>query len=310
VRLIKDKDIHLVHSHLAKSIVLGYFAARNTERAFVAHEHVGPMWPHFGGSPLHRLENWMMCRATLFCMARADVVIAVAQPTLDWVLQQRPALANKSVVITNGIDLDNLGRISAQRDEHRAAVRQELGVPPECPLILYASSFRFVKRWDLFVLAAARILQTRPDIHFVGAGAGPLYAEMKELVRQQRAEANIHLIGLRDDVPRLMAASDVFLMPSAMESDSIVVKEAMALGLPVVGSAIPALSEKITEGEDGFLVEVGDTQAMATRCLALVSNQTLRHQMSRAAMAVAQERFSIEGCTRAMETIYEKALQR
>ncbi|MGM0486369.1 MAG: glycosyltransferase [Planctomycetota bacterium] len=304
--LIEERRIELVHSHLGKSIVLGYFAARRAGARFVAHEHVGPMWPHFGGGPARRVENWIMSRATLFCMVRADSVIAVAKPTRNWIVARRPQLADKTTVITNGIKLDELKKVTDERSRHRARVRAEFGLPPDCPLVLYAASFRFVKRWDLFIQTAARMHARRPDVYFLGAGTGPLKAEMDRLVSELDMDDHVRLCGLRDDVPRLMAASELFLMPTAMECDPLTAKEALACGLPIVGSDIPPLRENIVDGQTGHLVRFGDAEDLAERGLELLNDDDQRREMRKAAVRKAWRQFSIDRCARRIEVVYSQ----
>jgi len=305
-RLVREKSISVIHAHLGKSIVLGWLAAKLAKVRFIAHEHVGPMWPHLGGGLLHRIENAIMCRATLFCMARSDAVIAVAGPTRDWIVAQRPKLAGNTVVITNGIDLDAAARASEDREAVRAEVRRELGLPRGCLLVLGVASFRFVKRWDLFVRCACEVLAEHSDVHFVGAGRGPLHDEMLELAATLGVTDNVHLIGVRGDIPRLMAAADLFLMPTSMECDPIVAKEALASGLPIVGSDIPALRENIVDGETGFLVTFGDVRALSEKVLEVLADDELRGRMSAAAQRLGHERFSIDACTRETEKVYER----
>ena len=309
LKTVRDREVDLIHSHLGKSIVLGWLASRRAKTRFIAHEHVGPMWPHFGGGPLHRIENWLMCRATLFCMLRADAVIAVAGPTRDWIVERRARLAEHTVVVTNGINLDGLGKVGEDRDRARAEVRLEFGLPPDCPLVFGAASFRFVKRWDLFVKTAADVLKERPEVQFLGAGSGPLHAELIELCRSLGIAENVHLIGVRGDVPRLMAAADFFLMPTSMECDPIVAKEALAMSLPIVGSDIPPLRENITDGAAGFLVTFGDVEGMARKCLRLLSDDGLLGSMRQKAHELARERFSIEKCVGEIEAVYARVLE-
>lgn len=304
--LIKERRIDLVHAHLGKAIVLGYFAARRAGVKFVAHEHVGPMWPHFGGGWFHRVENGFMSRATLFCMVRADAVIAVAKPTRNWILARRPQLADKTTVITNGIRLDKLREIADEPARHRKDVRAEFGLPPECPLVLYVASFRFVKRWDLFIKTAARMRRDRPDVHFLGAGVGPLKGEMDRLVSALGLEDRVHLCGLRDDVPRLMAASDLFLMPTAMECDPLTAKEALACGLPIVGSDIPPLRENVVDGETGYLVRFGDVDQLAERCGELLGDADQRTRIRERAVRQAWQQFSIDRCVQEIEAVYSQ----
>lgn len=306
--LIRSRNIDLVNAHLGKSLVFGWLASRRTGVPLVTHDHIGPMWPHFGGSLAQRMQNQMMCHATEWCMQKANAVIAVSEPSRQWLIQRHAGLTDKVTTITNGIDVELLQKVRAASDQHRQNVRQEFGIPESSAVILYAASFRPVKRWDVFVDVAERLCQTDSHVHFIGGGEGPMHHDMLTRVNQAGLGSRVHLPGSRNDVPRLMASADIFLMPTDMESDGIVAKEAMAMGMPIVASDIPMLSDKIQHGESGFLMPGGDVPGIVDVCQRLLANPVLRASCGKAALSFALQHFDIETCAEKTQQVYREVV--
>jgi glycosyltransferase involved in cell wall biosynthesis len=170
----------------------------------------------------------------------------------------------------------------------RAAVRQELGVAADAPIVLSTSHLRPGKGVEALPLLAARL-----DAIVVAAGDGPLAAELEERGRALGVPpARLRLLGRRLDIPRLLAAADVLVFPSdGAEGLPLGPMEALAAGVPVVATEVSDLGPLLTDA--ALLVPPGDTGALTAACGNLLGDPDLRAQMGERGRSVVRERFSV-----------------
>jgi len=207
-------------------------------------------------------------------------------------------------VVVNGVPVGDIlaeGRRGAQ-------VRADLGIPAAAPVVGAVAVFRTQKRLADWIGVARRVGAQRPDVVFVLAGDGP---DMP-LVRREAAASGLGrrllLPGFRADGRAVLGAVDVFLMTSAFEGMPIALLEAMALGKPVVATAVGGTPEVVTDGLQGYLRKAGEVEALAQAVLRLLEDEPLRRTVAACARATVAERFSLERMVRAVETVYDELL--
>ncbi|HBH50881.1 MAG TPA: glycosyl transferase [Planctomycetaceae bacterium] len=183
--------------------------------------------------------------------------------------------ADRLQVIPNGIDLPD------PRPD-RDAIRRELDIPPHLPVVCFAGRLARQKRIDDLIWAFELIRATRTNVLFLIAGEGPEGAKLREFALGLGLEHHVRFLGHREDVGRLLAASDLFWLASDFEGMSNSVMEAMAHGLPVVASDIPPNRELVVPGETGYLVPVGDRAAFTQFADRLLFDPALARQLGTA----------------------------
>ena len=198
--------------------------------------------------------------------------------------------------------------------EHRASLREELGIPPGAPLVGTVSHLTPLKALENYLGAAARISRALPETRFVIVGSAPeSHAAYGERLRRQAAELDLpHPIlfaGPRDDVERWYPAMDVDLITSRSEGTTTTALEAQSCGVPVVSTDVGAVHEVVEDGVTGLLVPPGDADAIAAATLALLEDDARRAEMARAGRAAALERFGIETAADLRARAYEAALE-
>jgi N-acetyl-alpha-D-glucosaminyl L-malate synthase BshA len=174
-------------------------------------------------------------------------------------------------------------------------------------LLIHLSNFRPVKR----VLDCVRILaevRKHTPAHLLMAGDGPERGPAEYLARDLKVEKHITFLGKQDHVERLIPLAHVLLMPSDMESFGLVALEAMACEAVPVATRVGGVPELITDGEDGFLAEVGDIDGMAARVTALLTDEQLHYRMSKAGRWNAAERFCTDKIIPQYERYYEEVV--
>jgi glycosyltransferase involved in cell wall biosynthesis len=161
------------------------------------------------------------------------------------------------------------------------------------------------KGFDVLLAAAESLRDGDASVCLVGEG--PLYDDLRAEIETRGLEDTVFLLGYRADVPRVLAASDVLVLPSYREGTPRVITEAMASGLPVVATNIAGIPEQVSDGESGYLIPTGDPDALAARLAELLADPALRERMGRCGVRRA-ERFSVEAMVEAADELYADLL--
>jgi L-malate glycosyltransferase len=160
-------------------------------------------------------------------------------------------------------------------------------------LLIHLSNFRPVKRVLDCIHILARARKEAP-VHLLMVGDGPDRGPAEYLARELGVDRHVSFLGKQDHVERLIPAAHVLLMPSEMESFGLAALEAMACGVPPVGTDVGGVPELITSGVDGYVEPVSDLEAQASRVIALVTDDKLHSRMAAAARSTAVERFATD----------------
>ena len=209
--------------------------------------------------------------------------------------------AGKMEVIPNGFDLAAFTPDAAAR----RSMRQELGVPEQSLLIGLVARFDPQKDHHTFVQAAAR-LNSAPDVQFVLCGEGVTSQNRKlvDWINAAGIERRCHLLGRRDDIPRLTAALDIATSSSVGEAFSNAIGEAMACAVPCVVTNVGDSAWIV--GETGRVIQPGDPEALANSWLELIKvGEECRRQLGLAARRRIEENFNLPGVVKRYEKLYE-----
>ena len=134
------------------------------------------------------------------------------------------------------------------RGADRADVKREFGMTPDQPILLAIGRQTAAKNYPMLYRAARRVLETRDDVRFLCAGHGEEQPNLKAMHEELGLGDRLRMLGLRCDVPRLLAAADVFCLPSRWEGMPNSLIEAMAAGLPAITARVPGIEEVVEDG--------------------------------------------------------------
>jgi glycosyltransferase involved in cell wall biosynthesis len=167
-----------------------------------------------------------------------------------------------------------------------------------------------LKGIDILIRAVATLRADFPDLTLEVAGAGPDRARLEDLVGRLALGSRVRFLGWQNNLTGVMARWDVFAFPTLSEGFGIAALEAMALGKPVVASAVGGVPELVEHGSTGWLVSPGDPDALATSLRVLLVNAEQRRTMGAAGRARAAETFSEAAMVAAISDIYAAVLRR
>jgi N-acetyl-alpha-D-glucosaminyl L-malate synthase BshA len=192
-------------------------------------------------------------------------------------------------------------------DRSRYAPELRNSVEPGRKILIHVSNFRPVKRVRDVVRIYAQVAKRIPSV-LVMVGDGPDRVDAEEEARQLGVADSVFFLGKLESVAPLLASADLFLLPTSSESFGLSALEALAMGVPVIGTRAGGLPEVVRHGETGALCAVGDVDAMARASIELLADPARWQAASTLAIADARTRFSLNEVVEQYESFYSRAL--
>jgi N-acetyl-alpha-D-glucosaminyl L-malate synthase BshA len=236
---------------------------------------------------------------TKFSIEKSDRLTAVSEYLRGETYSAFGCTACDVKVIHNFIDPDVYNR------EKYPTVRKQLG--DSGPVLMHISNFRTVKRVRDVIRIFAAVNAEIPS-RLVMIGDGPDRPAAEDEMRKQKVEGRVEFLGKIDNVAPLLASADLFLLPSTSESFGLSALEALASGVPVIGSDAGGMPEVVRNGETGMLLKVGDIEGMAEAALSILRDRDRWQKMSELGAADARARFSLDAIVSQYEQLYTTSL--
>ena len=240
------------------------------------------------------------------CLARVtDAWICVSNAEKEALLSAGVVDAGRVHVIHNGIDIERFATVS----EPRQKIRMEIGVPTNAVLITTVCRLYRPRDFPTLLYAFRRLRNALPHIYLLIVGDGPLCAQIKHLITSLALEDQVGLLGMRRDVPRILHATDVFVLSSkGWEGLPLTVLEAMASALPVVASDVGGTREAVVDLQTGYLFPPGDITALARCIRTLVDDSALAQRMGQQGLARVRRLFTLQRMARDTAALYEELM--
>ena len=285
-RLLAHRRAALVHTHSSVDSWIGGIAGRSLGLPVVRSRHVTIAVPR------HRALVYRLAHRVLTSAERVKAVLVAAG--VD---------AGKITAVPPGVDTERFHPgVSGDR------VRAELGL--HGPVAGLVANIRGSKGHDVFLDAAGMIATAKPDARFLIVGAGVGFDEVQAKVRARGLDGTVLMTGFRRDIPEVMAALDVLVLPSTRsEATSQVILQALAIGTPVVATAIGGSPEVIRDAETGRLVPPNDAAALARAIQATLDDLDGARAMARRGQAYVRERLSIDVQMATTTSVYRELLR-
>lgn len=288
-------DAVLVPHHQRASLALGRLGAR------LAGVPVTLVAAH--GMDLTNVGGRVLPRWAVATLRETDALVLLAPSQGDYLHREegvgrRPWSRTREVVIPNGVTLGPPLDAAA-----RAAGRDRLGLPADAFVVGIVARLSAEKAHHVLFEAFARLLKTQADARLVVVGGGPRDEELRGLAADLGLGDSVLFTGVRRDVPDLLPAFDVTCLSSVYEGVPITVIESMAAGIPVVATDCGAVRDIVDDGRYGYVVPVGDAEALADRLDRLAEDPVLRERLGAAGRQQVEERYRIEHTARGYEAL-------
>ncbi|MFB5265940.1 N-acetyl-alpha-D-glucosaminyl L-malate synthase BshA [Paenibacillus enshidis] len=295
-QVVKMKNLDVLHVH---------YAVPHAVCAFLAKQMVGDRLKVV--TTLHGTDITVLAQdeslkdLIRLAINESDAVTAVSK---DLIRETREVLD-----ITREIDLSyNFvdKRVYYPRDS--ASLRSDFAAPDE-KIMMHISNFRPVKRVG-DVLDVFEKVQREVKSKLLLVGEGPDLPKIRSKIEELGLEDKVYFIGKQDDIAQVLSMADVLMLPSEKESFGLVALEAMACGVPTVGSTAGGIPELVIHGETGYLAPIGDTEQMAEYAIRLLTDSKDAARLRKACLQRAQTEFCNDRIRRQYEEIYYRVLGR
>jgi len=287
---LRREDFDIVHTHSTEAGIIGRFAAVLADVPNIVHT--------VHGVPFAEDRSNVLNRFVLACERQAahytDQIISNADVIADDYLERDIGQPEQYTTVYSGIDIDTF-----------AHAKPADNLPGEHPRVVMVGRLADGKGHSVLLDAIELLNGFQGSVCIVGDG--PLYGALDDSIENRGLSDQVFLIGFRDDIPSVLAASDVLVLPSFREGTPRVITEAMASKLPVIATDIAGIPEQVKDGENGYLIPTDDSETLANRLERLLADVELRERMGARGLERV-ERFSVGTMVEELDQLYRKLL--
>lgn len=298
--LIKFRDIDLMHIHVwnPASCRYAFMAANKYNLPLVVTEH----------DPFELSKFKQTIKRKL--IKKTDKIIAVSNRNAQTLKELFPSMKKRITAVHNGIDItwfesQNLSFTDKKLQEYR---EQVLESDDKTTLILSVAELHERKGLKYLIGAFEKLIQAGENCKLVLAGIGPQRVNLEKLIEEKKLTDHVKLLGFRKDISHLMAACDVFVLPSLKEAFGLVLIEAMTAKLPIVASNVGGIPEIIEDGVNGLLVTPKNKKELAQAIKKYIDSPDLAAEFTKIGYTKAKENFDAKMMAKNTEEIYEEIL--
>ncbi len=287
-RLLRGQEADVLVTHSSKDGWLGGAAGLLAGVPVVRMRHLAVPVRR---NPISRLVYTRLCRR----------IVTTGEGGRELLIGQARVPPERVVAVPTGVDL---ARFDPRRVDG-GPVRRALGIPREAPVVGMVAVLRSKKGHRYFVEAARELVRAVPGARFLIVGEGPMRTAVEGWIAEAGLAGCVFLLGHREDIPEVMAAMDVMVLPSRRdEGVPQVLGQALAMERVVVTSDVAGVTELVEDGVTGVVVPPEDSQALAQAVIGLLRDRERARAMGRAGARRVADGFGLEKVLDQMETIY------
>ena len=303
-QLIREVRAHILHTHTAKAGAVGRTAAllagdaRPPIVVHTFHGHVLRGYFDPARTAVYREVERSLARVT-------TRLVAVSPEVRDELVDLGVAPAEKFSVVRLGIDLDS--RI-VEASSDGAELRTAYGIPPDAFVVGWVGRMTAIKRLPDVLASFARLRESGVDARLCLVGDGPDREAVERRAHELGIARYVLSLGYQRDIAPYYALFDALVLPSGNEGTPVVAIESLAAGTPVVATRVGGVPDVVSDGVDGFLVQVGDVEGIANALQRLASDPALRHAMGAAGRERTLPRYKVGRLVDDVDDLYRKLL--
>ena len=309
-KILDDFQPDIIHDQTPGPVALAVFRyAKKRDIPLVSTDHAYPdnltqqlKLPHIAKKPI----NSMMNKYFVSFLKRSEyATMPTEQAVADLIPQKRKPFKVPVEALSNGIDLSRFAKGRANKE-----IYEEYGIPKDKPIVLYVGRVDPEKSLDILMDAYIKAQKKVPDAHLVVVGDGTARPKLEAQIAKAGLSDQAHFLGrvIGDNLPQLYRTGTVFAITSKTETQSIVLMEAMASGLPCVAVDAGAIHELVKTNKNGYLCQADDCDEVAGSLVKILSDKDRQEKMSEESVKRAAKHDISHTLTR-MEEIYNTVLE-
>ena len=292
-RLLNEKEIDLMHANEFAMNTFGSIASLIKKVPIVTTVHgKSYFWKKFRRRLAYKF------------VANQSSMVAVSEDIKQFLSKEVEIKEGKILKIHNGINLIKFNSDILKR----AKIRSELFMGEEGPIIGTVGNLYPVKGHTFLLRAAELIIRVFPDALFFIAGRGQLLEQLQAEANQLGINNHVKFLGFREDIPALLQACDVFVLPSLSEGLPVSILEAMGTAKPVVATNVGGISEAVVNNKTGFLVPPRNPEALGEKLIFLLNNRHLIKQFGEEGRKRVKKEFTVGKMIEKYQDLYQKEL--
>ena len=309
-RVLEDFKPDIIHNQTCGPLALAIFRyAKKRNIPIVMTDHTYPdnltqqvKLPKFAKKPINAAMNAYFMS---FLRRSEYATLPTKQAITDLLPKNHHSFKVPVEALSNGIDLSHFTKGPASEE-----IYKKYAIPKNVPIILYVGRIDPEKSLDILVNSFKKLIKEAPKAHLVMVGDGTAREKLEKMIKRKKLDSQTHFIGrvIGDDLSQIYRTGTVFVITSKTETQSIVLMEAMASGLPAIAVNAGAVTELVKDGENGFIFEPNDTAGIASGIYTIISNKELREKMSKNALKMIAKH-DINYTLSRFEKIYNNVLR-
>ena len=299
--LIVRHKFDIVHTHTSKAGIVGRLAAKLASAPIIVHTPHGHIFHSYFGFIKSKFYHAMEMFFSHFC----DKIVTLTDKCRDEHVKYKIAPASKFVTIHSGVRLERF----IDRPFNNEEVKNEFNIPTHKRVAGTVARLEPIKGVNYFVDSMKDVLENIPDVHFLVVGDGSQRPHLEKRTQELGIEQNVTFTGVREDVPRLISAMDLFVLSSLNEGMGRVLVEAGAMAKPAVATKVSGIPELVKHGKTGILVNSKDSKDLAQGIVELLSSPEKLAVMGQNAKLMMMSRFSAERMVDNIDNLYKELLK-
>lgn len=299
--IIKKNNIHVVNAHHFMPMVYSFYGCKiansikliYTEHSTWEIEKISWKWRKIG----HHLLN------------RIDAVVGISEAVSKEIQDKLRTDSKKIFTIQNGADIEAFD--GAKGKKYQSDLRKTLGIADNEKTIGIVANLKRIKNHIFLLHAFRELVQLRKDVKLLLIGQGfkedkdeNTEQEIKNFINEHGLNNNVLLLGYRSDIYDLLNIMDIFCLTSYKEGLPVSLIEAMAAGLPVVGTDVEGIRDVIVQDKNGFLVKLGDIPGLRNILYKLLNDEGLMNRLSEESRTMAKEKYSLNRCVSEYQDLF------
>lgn len=292
-RILKKEGTKILHTHNFFAWLYGAVAARGIKGLRHIHtEH-------------SNVDKKRRATAERVLSHITDMIVCVSEAVRQSMIENQSILPHRVAVIHNGVDVERF----YPDHEKRIATRAKVGIKRNAPVVGIVARLAPIKNHGSLVKAFFRLSEDIPAAALIIVGDGELKDKLMRQANDMNLSKRVLFLGERHDIPELLNAMDVFVLPSLSEGHNITLLEAMATGLPVVATSVGGNAEVVLDGITGFLVPPNKHEMLSEKIEILLRDENLRSQMGKRSRVRIVEYFNMQKMINTYQGLYLRLVQ-